>query len=215
MRLLILPILFFFSLSACQLSSLTSGLFEIDSGAVIYQDDFSNPSSGWVNLVDERYGTLDYFDGYYRVDVQGDHQMLWTGPGMNFNDVRMETDTIKVIGSPDDIFGLICRGIDQNNFYFFIISSDGYYGIGKMINGVQSIIDNPGMLPSETIAQGKAKNHLRADCIADRLEFYVNGQYLFGVTDSDLSSGDVGVIAGNLDSDQTVVLFDNFSVLNP
>jgi hypothetical protein len=141
--------------------------------------------------------------------------MLWTGPGMNFSDVRLEADTIKVIGSPDDIFGVVCRGTDQYNFYFFVISSDGYYGIGKMIDGVQTLIDNPGMLPSEIISQGKAKNHLRADCIADRLDFYVNGQKLASVKDSELTSGDVGVIAGNLENARTVVLFDNFSVLSP
>jgi hypothetical protein len=203
------------SLSACQVSSLTSRLFEVPPGEVIYQDDFSNSSSGWVSLIDERYGILDYFNGYYRIEVDGDHQMLWTGPGMNFSDVHLEADTIKVIGAPDDIFGLICRGTDQYNFYFFVISSDGYYGIGKMVDGVQTLIDNPGMLPSEIIAQGKAKNHLRADCVADRLDFYVNGSKLASVTDGDLTDGDVGVIAGNLESDQTDVLFDNFSVIHP
>ena len=215
LRSIFLAITFILILSACEVSSLSSRFFEISSGEVIFQDDFSNPNSGWVNLTNEDYGILDYFDGYYRVEVQGDHQMLWTGPGMNFSDVRLEADSIKVIGSPDDIYGVVCRGADQDNFYFFIISSDGYYGVGKMINGIQSLIDLPGMLPSETITQDKAKNHLRADCIADRLDFYVNGHKLTSVKDSELTSGDVGVIAGNLENAQTVVLFDNFSVLNP
>ena len=201
-------------LPACQASSLSSLFFEISSGEVIFQDDFSNPNSGWVNLTNDS-GTLDYFDGYYRVEVQGDHQMLWTGPGMNFSDVRLEADSIKVIGSPDDIYGVVCRGADQDNFYFFVISSDGYYGIGKMINGIQSLIDLPGMLPSEVISQDKAKNHLRADCVADRLDFYVNGHRLASAKDSKLTKGDVGVIAGNLENTRTVVLFDNFSVISP
>ena len=84
-----------------------------------------------------------------------------------------------------------------------------------MINGVQTLIDIPGLLPSEIITQGKAINHLRADCVADQLDFYVNGGKLASVNDIDLTNGDVGVIAGNLESPQTVVLFDNFSVLNP
>jgi hypothetical protein len=214
LRSITLAAAFILILSACQASSLSSLFFEISSGEVIFQDDFSNPNSGWVNLTNDS-GTLDYFDGYYRVEVQGDHQMLWTGPGMNFSDVRLEADSIKVIGSPDDIYGVVCRGADQDNFYFFVISSDGYYGVGKMINGIQSLIDLPGMLPSEVISQDKAKNHLRADCVADRLDFYVNGQRLASVKDSELTKGDVGVIAGNLENTQTVVLFDNFSVLSP
>ena len=214
LRSITLAAAFILILSACQVSSLSSRFFELSSGEVMFQDDFSNPDSGWVNLTNDS-GTLDYFDGYYRVEVQGDHQMLWTGPGMNFSDVRLEADSIKVIGSPDDIYGVVCRGADQDNFYFFVISSDGYYGVGKMINGIQSLIDLPGMLPSEVISQDKAKNHLRADCVADRLDFYVNGQRLASVKDSELTKGDVGVIAGNLENTQTVVLFDNFSVLSP
>jgi hypothetical protein len=202
-------------LSACQVSSLTSIFFDTPSGTVLFQDDFTDPSSGWENLTNDQFGTLDFFDGYYRIQVLGEQQMLWAGPGMNFVDVRLEADMIKVIGSSDDIFGLICRATDPYNFYFFVISSDGYYGIGKMIDGVQSMIDTRGMLPSEVISQGMTGNHLRADCIGDHLEFSVNGQLLARVKDFDLANGDVGLLAGTIDVSENVILFDNFSVINP
>jgi hypothetical protein len=202
-------------LTACQVSSLTSYFFDTPSGAVLFQDDFTDPSSGWENFTYDKFGTLDYFDGYYRIQVLGEQQMLWAGPGMNFTDVRLEADTIKVIGSTDDFFGLVCRATDRDNFYFFVISSDGYYGIGKMIDGLQSMIDTRGMLPNEVISQGMTGNHLRADCIGEDLEFSVNGQILARVKDFDLTNGDVGLLAGNLDSSENVVLFDNFSVINP
>ena len=32
-------------------------------------------------------------------------------------------------GPDDNDFGIICRYIDDNQFYYAIISSDGYYGI--------------------------------------------------------------------------------------
>jgi hypothetical protein len=212
-----IPLIGIFTLSAlaCQALSFTDQFFEVPSGAVLYQDDFSDPDSGWENLSDENLGILEYFDGYYRIEVSGRRKLLYTGPGMNFNDVHLEADTIKVIGSKDDMYGLVCRAEDENNFYFFIISSDGYFGIGKMVNGEQVLIDMPGMLPSEVISQGKAINHLRADCISDRLDFYVNGKKLKSVKDSDFINGDVGLINGNLRAAKNVVLFDNFSVLNP
>ena len=181
----------------------------------MFQDDYTDPSSGWENLTNNEFGTLDYFDGYYRIQVLGQQQMLWAGPGLNFTDVRLEADMIKVIGSMDDIFGLVCRAMDQDNYYFFVISSDGYYGIGKMIDGVQSMIDSEGMLPSEDISQGKTKNHLRADCVENHLEFSVNGTLLASVIDHDLTHGDVGLLAGNFNTSENVVLFDNFSVINP
>jgi hypothetical protein len=215
LRSVILVTLMMALLTACQISSLTSSFFDTPSGAVLFQDDFSDPSSGWENLTYDQFGTLDYFDGYYRIQVMGEQQMLWAGPGMIFTDVRLEADMIKVIGSTDDIFGLICRATDHDNFYFFIISSDGYYGIGKMIDGLQSMIDTKGMLPSEVISQGMTGNHLRVDCIGEQLEFSINGQLLARVRDFDLTNGDVGLLAGNLDASENVVLFDNFSVINP
>lgn len=203
------------SLSACQVASLAASFFDTPSGAVLYQDDFSDPASGWESYYDNESGTVDYFDGFFRIHVLSEYQMLSSGPGLDFKDVQLEADMIKVIGSSDDMFGLVCRAVDPDNYYFFVISSDGYYGIGKVIDGVQSMLGSDGMLPSEIISQGKAKNHLRVDCVEEKLDLTVNGQLLGSLEDSDLISGDVGVLAGTMQDSENAVLFDNFSVINP
>ena len=203
------------ALIACQLSSITSDFFETPSGAVLFQDDFSNNSSGWEIQSSEQFGTMDYFDGYYRIQVLGDYNLLWSGPGLTFTNVRLEADMIKVIGDAEDLFGLVCRATDKDNYYFFVISSDGYYGIGKVINGVQSMINAEGMHPSEIISQGKTINHLRVDCIEEDLKFSINGQLVTRVKDFELTDGDVGLMAGNFNTDENVILFDNFSVIKP
>jgi hypothetical protein len=201
--------------SACQLPFLTSSFYETPSGAVLFQDDFSDPSSGWETYYHFEEGTMDYFDSYFRIHVMGEYQMLSTGPGLDFSDVQIEADMIKVVGTSDDMFGLVCRAVDSDNYYFFVISSDGYYGIGKVIAGVQSMLGSQGMLPSEIISQGKTKNHLRADCIGDKLILNVNGRKLTSIEDHDLDSGDIGILAGTMQDAENVVLFDNFSVINP
>ncbi len=202
-------------LSACQLPSLAANFFETPSGAVLFQDGFSDPSSGWEIYNHLENGTMDYFDGFFRIHVLGEYQMLSTGTGLNFSDVQIEADMIKVVGSSDDMFGLVCRAQDTENYYFFVISSDGYYGIGKVIAGVQSMLGSQGMLPSEIISQGKTINHLRADCIAENLVLTVNGQELTTEVDYDLESGDIGILAGTMQDTENVVLFDNFSAINP
>jgi len=45
--------------------------------------------------------------------------------------MRVEVDALKVGGERDNRFGIICRAADLNSFYTFIISSDGYYALGK------------------------------------------------------------------------------------
>lgn len=214
-RLISLAITLLVVLVACQTNPLTAQFFEVTSGEVLYQDDFTDPGSGWEESLDDSTRILDYFEGYYRIQIQGDHQLIWTGPPMQFDDVQLESDMIKVVGSEDDTFGLVCRAQDPDNYYFFVISSDGYYGIGKSIEGVQELISGPGMLPADEVLQGIANNHLRADCIGENLALSINGQRISSVTDSQYVRGRVGILVGTLEAQENVVLFDNFSVLNP
>ena len=68
---------------------------------------------------------------------------------------------------------------------------------------------------SEAINQGNATNRLRADCIGQTLTLYVNDQQVFQTSDSQFSSGDVGLIAGTFDVAGTDIHFDNFVVRKP
>ena len=111
--------------------------------------------------------------------------------------------------------GLQCRYQDPDNYYFAVISSDGYYGIGKVLNGTQTILPDNGMQTSQTIFAGQALNHIRFDCVGTKLTLYVNGDYVNSVDDSDLSKGDIGLLAGSFDQKGVQVSFDNLLVLSP
>ena len=182
---------------------------------VLFQDDFSNPNSGWdrVNVED---GITDYTkDGAYRILVNVPNTDVWANPGLDFTDVRIEVDATKVGGPDDNDFGVQCRYQDTDNFYFFIISSDGYYAIGKVKDGEQFLLTGENMEYSDAILQGAATNHLRADCVGANLSLYVNGVPLASVQDSEFTRGDVGLMAGTFDTPGTDILFDNFTVLQP
>ena len=181
---------------------------------LLFQDDFSDPESGWdkVSVSD---GITDYADGVYRIFVNTSNTDVWSNPGLSFTDTRIEVDATKVDGADDNDFGLICRYKDSSNFYFFVISSDGYYGIGKVVDGKQQLIGVETMPPSEFINQGNDTNHLRADCAGTTLSIYVNDQLLANYEDGEFSSGDVGLIAGSFDNAGVDVHFDNFVVSKP
>ncbi|MBN1668263.1 MAG: hypothetical protein JW862_14315 [Anaerolineales bacterium] len=182
---------------------------------VLFQDDFSNTSSGWdrVNIAGD--GITDYENDQYRILVETTQTDVWANPGLDFTDTVIEVEATKVGGSDDNDFGVICRYQDTQNFYFFIISSDGYYGIGKVENGNQSQIDGDGMDYSDAIKQGNTTNDLRVDCIGNQLTLYVNGTSVSSATDSTFSSGDVGLLAGTFSEPGTDILFDNIVVRQP
>lgn len=186
----------------------------LSTGEVLFKDDFSNTSSGW-DRVTAANGVTDYVDGYYRIFVNEPNTDTWANPGLTFGDVQIEVDVSKQGGPDDNDYGVMCRVQGQDQYYFFIISSDGYYGIGKVNGEQQVILGAESMQPSEAIHQGVATNHIQADCIGDELSLTVNDQLLITIQDADLSSGDVGLIAGTFTESGTDIYFDNFLVVKP
>lgn len=182
--------------------------------SVLFQDDFSDPLSGW-DQVEVSDGVTDYVDGVYRIFVNTTNTDVWANPGLSFNDSYVEVMATKVGGDNNNDFGVICRYQDENNFYFFIISSDGYYGIGKVVNGEQLLIGNDSMPPSEVIKQGDESNHLRAGCVGSQLSLAVNGQMLAEYEDTNFVSGDIGLLAGSFENPGTDIHFDNLVVTKP
>jgi hypothetical protein len=181
---------------------------------IIFQDDFSNTSSGW-DRYDGFEGVTDYDNGAYRIFVNETDSDYWANPGLNLTDVIIEVEATKIGGPDDNDFGVICRYQNDNNFYFFIISSDGYYGVGKVENGSQELISNENLMKGKPIKLGKTTNSIRAECVGNNLVLYANDKELASFTDGTFSSGDVGLIAGTFGIAGTDIHFDNFIVKRP
>ena len=200
-----------FFLSACVPASVPV-ILSAKSGTLLYQEGFENNTTGWARISNE-HGIEDYDSGGYRILVKEPKLNIWSTSKKNFGDVRVEADVIKLNGPDENRMGLLCR-YQSGNYYFFIISNDGYYVIGKFIGGMTLLLGQTEMQATDTIQTGKM-NHLRADCIGDTLTFYINFTQVATITDKDLATGDVGVLAGSFAQPGVDVLFDNFVVMQP
>jgi hypothetical protein len=206
-RLALLPALLL--LSAC------GNLLDSDvPGALLFQDDFSRPESGWDRYADATYAS-DYVEGTYQIAIHAAQTQAWSNPSLAVDDVRLEVDAASVSGPLDNAFGLICRYQDPGNYYFFLISGDGYAGIGLAKDGRRILLSGDAMLPEEAILQGYRTNHLRADCAGYRLAFYVNGVLIEEAQAAEWPDGDVGLVAATYAEPGIDIRFDNFTVLNP
>jgi len=183
------------------------------SGSVLFQDDFSRLVSGWRRYTSAE-GTMDYNAAGYRILVNSSNTNFWSTAQQNFADVRLEVDAGKLGGPDANRIGLVCRFTDDT-YYFFMISSDGFYGTGIFAGGQGVLLGQGEMLSDGNIKTGMAVNHLRADCVGDSLTFYVNGFKVSSVQDSTLKAGDVGLLAGTFDQPGVDVIFDNFVALKP
>ena len=183
------------------------------SGSILFQEDFSDLASGWDHISSPG-GTMDYDGGVYRFLISTPHFNYWSTPGKTYSDSRIEVDVAKLDGPDSNRAGIVCR-LNGEQFYFFVISSDGYYAVGRT-NGLESILlGQDQMMLSTNINTGVALNHLRADCVGEQLTFYVNGFPVSQISDPTLTSGEAGLLAGTFDEGGVDIVFDQFIVMQP
>jgi hypothetical protein len=201
----------FLFLNACTAAPLPTAV-PANSGDILFQDEFENNSTGWDRVSNDS-GIMDYDQGGYRILVGQPTMNFWSTPEKNFGDVRVEADVIRLNGPSENRVGLICR-YQAGDYYFFIISNDGFYAIGKFIGGNTILLGQAEMQSSEFILTNSI-NHLRADCIGNTLTFFVNFNQIASAQDADFPSGDVGLLAGSFSETGVDVSFDHFVVMQP
>jgi len=197
--------------AAIALSIVVVILINRDATRLLYEDDFSNPGTGWLRHSDDQ-SEMDYEDGEYRVlgKEPGAH-MVWCQEAGQFGDFALEIDARLVSGTEQARYGLVFRLQDLDNFYSFLVSPSGYYLVQAWLNGVWTTMQ--AKTESAFIEQGNSKNHLEVICKGSQIALAVNGHSLATITDNSLTSGDVGMIvrtpAPNAD-----VHFDNIRVFS-
>jgi len=190
---------------------------EINEDGLLFFDDFSNADSGWYSNGDP--ALVSYYDeeGYRLIHPQP-NAAGWVLPGRLFNNISIDVVTEKQGGVDDNFFGLMCRvqgTTGSASFYIFMISSDGYYGIGKRVGGGDLVlIGQKKMKANIAINKGEAINQIFVECDQDRLTLTVNGKLVAEEYDSDLSTGQIGLVVGTFSDGGTNVLFSDLSVFS-
>ncbi len=186
-------------------------------GTLVFDDDFSDDTSGWETANLES-GTLRYTsDGRYEISVHQANYDLWSMVGVDLNDVRLEVDFVKSEGTEVNDIGLICRytnGEDGYRFYYMVVGTDGFVGAYRVIGGASTTLAELAPGTANIAPQGE-ENHLRMDCIGNQLSLFANGSRVLTVEDDLLAGGDVGLIAGVYDEPGLTVWFDNFLLYAP
>ena len=150
------------------------------------------------------------------IKVNTPNSLLWTVTADQFRDTQIEVDGVLLGGPTDDAFGVICRFQDNEHFYGFLLSHDGYYGIFKMDGGNMLLADSQaGLRYSDVIRQGGVVNHIQAVCQGETLRLTVNDTLLSEVQDRSYAPGQMGLNVGTYEIAGTEVFFDNLQVYQP
>lgn len=187
----------------------------LEKSRILYMDDFANVESGWQTRSNDAGSSISYLHQGLRFVVNEEFTDFWSIQNIIIADVQLAVDASRVSGPDDNVYGLICRYTEENNYYAFVISSDGYYAILKMLDGNLSILTGNHMDFHDAINQGRGTNRIRADCISDELSLFVNNTLLETVIDKDISEGRIGLVAGTKEEPGAIILFDNFILYQP
>ena len=188
-----------------------------------YTIDFADETAFETTDLGEA-GALKIEDGQYIIQVNnvGGARYLWGASvwedaGVDypqFKNVSVETTATVQEGNDDNWYGVACR-IDQfGSGYAFLVGSDGFWTITR-IDGRSLFLLEPWQ-QNDAIKTGHATNQLHGYCLDDYLSFYVNDEFVgdFMVEESDdriNRVGGVGLVAGGIEGDTVVVVFDDLT----
>jgi hypothetical protein len=186
----------------------------VQPGDVLFQDDFAINTSGWDRYRDSSY-EANYEQGTYRILVIDPDTMVWSLPNLSFTDVILRVQAWRSSGPEDNLFGLLCRYQDAGNFIFFMLSSDGFVGIGQYVDGRRTLLTDDSLLPFEGIRSGDNLNLIEARCVGEELSLSINNSQAARARVETITAGDIGLLAGSYTEGGVEIRFDNFSMLQP
>ncbi|HID63492.1 MAG TPA: tetratricopeptide repeat protein, partial [Anaerolineae bacterium] len=177
-----------------------------------WQDDFSTPKGGWGEAFDLQ-SVKKYENGQYHISVNVSELFIWSTAGQDLADFIVEVEATQVSGPSDNGYGLLFRFQDDQHFYRFDISGDGFYLLSKRLeNQWVTLVD---WTASPYIHKGQATNRLKVICQGPRISLYVNDRHLTDFSDGSYSHGDIGLFAGTLSQSGVHISFDNLKVWAP
>jgi len=183
------------------------------TGDTVFRDNFTTPDSGWWVSADDIGDTFYTEEGLYGIWLASVDAYIfsWAPNAGGFPaDFVAEVDAAKVFGPDDGSYGIIW-GLDNDNFYWFEVSADGWYTLNRMSDGEwdEPVID---WTESPEINLSDIPNQLRVSAFGDEISLTINGIRIDAVTATSFGPGGIGLIAGAYENPDVEVWFDNFQV---
>ena len=122
-------------------------------------------------------------------------------------DFSIETIVDFKKGSDNTGHGLIWGFKDWNNYYYFLISANGYYKIGAKTDGL--IFEFQKWETSQYINKNASRNTIKVNRVNDKMYYSINGRIVFSEDFYSLKGNHVGFY---ISSGQKEVLFENLIV---
>lgn len=154
-----------------------------DAGAVLYATTFTDGrfAEHW-SAQDRRGGTISFDDHALRLtfdEFVPSQSLLRSINRYPFSDFDLQVTAQALTGPLDNSFGIVFRQLDDQTYYLFYISSDGYYSVWRETPAERFALST--WIPTEAInqgADGSTTNTLRVVAEGNIFRFFVNDEPL-------------------------------------
>ncbi|MEO8396476.1 MAG: family 16 glycoside hydrolase [Chloroflexota bacterium] len=223
-----------------------------DAGTLLYTASFDGGSSDGFNGDWAQYpGRLSaqIADGQMQITIGEIDGSAYSYSAPHFGDFDVTVAAQAIAGPEENGYGLVFRlqnkdnnFVEDDSYYVFLISGDGYYRVVRAIDGKLKILSD--WIDSTLVHQGlNALNRLRVIAQGDQFHFYINdeavqlcipddpngvstysnetcvkGTMVDTLTDDTISNGQIGVTAqwwADSNAQPGVATFDNLLIYAP
>lgn len=188
---------------------------EDSQAKILYQDDFTDPTTGWSEKKFDNYFIGYHEPEYYHVEVNSaNYKTTVFEPGkQTYNDFTTELQVLTVAAKTapegDFRYGLAFRR-SGDQYYAFTISprtkkwavlKSSPKGIETLQEGTEASIHDP-----------DKEDTLRVDAQGPNFLFHINDTLVGTVTDPDYASGEIGFYVETIDATNAHIHFDKFII---
>jgi len=182
---------------------------------VLYQDDFTNPSTGWEAVTFDNYFIGYHEPEWYHIEIRSANSkaVVSEPERRSVADATIElqvfTNSAKTATEGDFRYGLVFRR-SGDQYYAFTISprTKKWEVLKSSPNGLEILQEGV----EESIHDLDVDDLLRVDAQGSNFLFHINDRLVGQVTDSDYTSGEVGLYAQSFDSPTTHIHFNTFTI---
>ncbi len=184
---------------------------------VLFEDNFTDPSSGWAEAKFDNYFIGYHEPEYYHVEIDSPNSKttVFVPEKPTFSDVTIEvkvqTNSTKTATEGDYIYGPVFRR-SGDQYYAFAISSTTKKWYVLKSSPTELVTLAEGTDPS--IHDPDADDTLRVDAQGADFFFHLNGRLVSQLTDADYTEGEVGFYVQTFDSPQAHIHFDELTIQN-
>jgi len=213
------------SLSHIHYETLTIRELEIapePEASKLYEDEFTDPSSGWPNedVEGEPFRVGYHPPDFYHVEPRAANETTVVSEGQEFEDVTVKSVVFvdhTETENGDYRYGLVVRRMAEEPFYAFTVSprSGTWYVLKSSPSGLETLAEGSvdtlrGFAPAGFTPDKRDK--LRVDAQGSTLAFHINDEPIVQVSDPDYASGEIGFFVENFDETLTHIHYESLTV---